>query len=631
MRADSEANIGKRPFVVPRNSVPGVIQCPGTEFRGTYNYRNIATFTPSFATATHKMAENQTLKTFIIYARDDKAYKDQLLRHLRPLVSSGYLNVWHDGDIMPGEDWEKKIKTNLKTSQLVLVLVSVNCLNSDFIEGQELETAVSQLRNGHTRIVPIIISPCGWRFHKLFVGLQGLPEDMKPVSNWSNPDQAWTDVVESLAKIVDETRAEAAAAAQKQREAEEQQRLAALAAERETQQKAELAERERIAGEQREREAAENQRHVESLATDLAAQKEAARQAEAVEKQRLADLAAQKVEAERMRLEQVSERKRQRQAAKSEGTGNSPTIWAGLGVAALLVVLWMVWRLGQCEKTPEKDLAPSERAPQETALLSDMALIRGGTFQMGSNEGTDEQPVHSVTVSDFYMGKYEVTNAAFAKFLNAKGNQSEGGATWIDLDGKWEGEKCRISQSGSSFKIESGYENYAVICVSWYGAVAYCKWLGDQYRLPTEAEWEYAAGNGSRHTKYSWGDGSPSGKKGGNVADKTAKARHSGWTVFENYTDGHVYTAPVGQFDPNDFGLYDMTGNVWEWCSDWYGSDYYKNTLSKDPKGPGSGNYRVLRGGSWRSNPEYCRVAFRFNDDPLIRDLDFGFRVVRGY
>jgi len=271
---------------------------------------------------------------------------------------------------------------------------------------------------------------------------------------------------------------------------------------------------------------------------------------------------------------------------------------------------------------------PVEPTP---VIPSDMALIRGGTFQMGSNEGTDEQPVHSVTVSDFYMGKYEVTNAAFAKFLNAKGNQSEGGATWIDLDGKWEGEKCRISQSGSSFKIESGYENYAVICVSWYGAVAYCKWLGDQYRLPTEAEWEYAAGNGSRHTKYSWGDGSPSGKKGGNVADKTAKARHSGWTVFENYTDGHVYTAPVGQFDPNDFGLYDMTGNVWEWCSDWYGSDYYKNTLSKDPKGPGSGNYRVLRGGSWRSNPEYCRVAFRFNDDPLIRDLDFGFRVVRGY
>ncbi|MFN0175795.1 MAG: SUMF1/EgtB/PvdO family nonheme iron enzyme [Saprospiraceae bacterium] len=564
------------------------------------------------------MAENQALKTFIIYARDDKAYKDQLLRHLRPLVSSGYLSVWHDGDILPGEDWERKIKANLKTSQLVLVLVSVNCLNSDFIEGEELETAVSQLNDGHTRIVPIIISPCGWRFHKLFVGLQGLPEDMKPVSNWADPNQAWTDVVESLAKIVEETRAEQAETAKKQRETEEQNRLALLDAERAAQQKAEQSERERIAQKEREREMADQKRKAEA------------------EKQALADLAARQAHAEQLRLEQEAERKRLRQEAKNNASDNSPTIWVGLGtvvILALVLMVWKPWKDSNSEFDPpksEQKKDPSATTPSNPQ--ANMVLVRGGTFQMGSTEGTDEQPIHSVTVSDFYMSKYEVTNAEFVKFLNVKGNQTEGGKTWIDLDGKWEDEKCRIYQSGNSFKVESGYENYPVIYVSWYGATAYCQWLGSQYRLPTEAEWEYAAGNGSRHTKYSWGNGDPSGKKGGNVSDQTAKAKFSYFSAFENYTDGYIYTAPVGQFDANDFGLYDMSGNVWEWCSDWYDEAYYKNSPSKDPKGPTTAkDYRVLRGGSWGDYPENCRVASRLRNYPNARFSAGGFRVVRGY
>ena len=180
--------------------------------------------------------------------------------------------------------------------------------------------------------------------------------------------------------------------------------------------------------------------------------------------------------------------------------------------------------------------------------------------------------------------------------------------------------------------MERGYENYPVLYVSWYGATAYCQWLGSQYRLPTEAEWEYAAGNGSRHTKYSWSNGDPSGKKGGNISDKTAKQKYSSWPAFESYTDGYIYTAPVGQYDANDFGLFDMSGNVWEWCSDWYDADYYKNSSSKDPKGPTTAkDYRVLRGGSWYTDPENCRVANRSGYSPNDRDNVIGFRVVRGY
>ncbi len=268
-------------------------------------------------------------------------------------------------------------------------------------------------------------------------------------------------------------------------------------------------------------------------------------------------------------------------------------------------------------------------------MASDMVDITGGEFAMGSTEGSeDEKPVHTVEISSFRMSRYEITNAQFCNFLNEKGNQTEGGVEWINLDGKWDDERCRISKSGTKFVVASGYENYPVLYVSWYGAVAYCVWLaertGKNYRLPTEAEWEYAAANGYRHTKYSWGDGNPSGRKGGNVADETAKKRYSNWTIFEDYTDGYVYTAPVGSFDPNVLGLYDMSGNVWEWCADWYNDKYYETSPRKDPPGPTTGSSRVCRGGSWYGVNGYCRSANRIGYNPSSRDGIVGFRVAQG-
>jgi formylglycine-generating enzyme required for sulfatase activity len=244
-----------------------------------------------------------------------------------------------------------------------------------------------------------------------------------------------------------------------------------------------------------------------------------------------------------------------------------------------------------------------------------MAWIPEGNFMMGSEEGgSDESPVHEVWLDAFAIDVYEVTNQLYAEFLNAEGNQEEGDVTWLD-DGD---EDARISRSGGEWRPDSGYADHPVVEVSWYGARAYCKWRGA--RLPTEAEWEKAARGGLEGQQYPWGDQSP-------VCDEGA----SNGAQFSSCDDD---TVPVGSFSPNGYGLYDMAGNVWEWVADWYASDYYDLRESKNPVGPSSGDYRVLRGGSWLYKPSYLpyslRVAHRdyLSPDGAVNDY-FGFRCAR--
>lgn len=152
--------------------------------------------------------------------------------------------------------------------------------------------------------------------------------------------------------------------------------------------------------------------------------------------------------------------------------------------------------------------------------------------------------------------------------------------------------------------------------------------------MPTEAEWEYAARCGEKGYKYSWGDGGPQGKRGGNIADESLqRAYKSGLEIWRGYDDGYVYTAPVGSFEPNEFGLYDMTGNVLEWCWDWYGKDYYKNSPKRNPQGPSRGDYdsRVVRGGAWSSLPKYVRAADRSIVTPDYSNSYSGFRLSRTF
>jgi formylglycine-generating enzyme required for sulfatase activity len=269
----------------------------------------------------------------------------------------------------------------------------------------------------------------------------------------------------------------------------------------------------------------------------------------------------------------------------------------------------------------------------KSTMPDNMVFVKGGTFQMGSNESDDENPIHSVTISDFYIGKYEVTVAEFEKFIKAAGYKTDaekGDGSYIYTT-TWE-KKAGVywkHDTKGDLRTRSDY-NHPVIHVSWNDATAYCKWLqettGKGYRLPTEAEWEYAArgGNQSKNYKYAGTNDESSLYRYANFADKSTDFS---WSV-KSQNDNYAYTAPVGKYLSNELGIYDMSGNVWEWCSDWYGSDYYKNSSSNNPEGANSGAYRVLRGGAWSITPASCRIANRRSNAPTYRITYLGFRVV---
>jgi formylglycine-generating enzyme required for sulfatase activity len=299
-----------------------------------------------------------------------------------------------------------------------------------------------------------------------------------------------------------------------------------------------------------------------------------------------------------------------------------PLLTCRAGRALVLTVLLAVSGCG----------GPSEPAP------AGMVWIPPGKFWMGSDDGLfpDAQPVHQVELDGFWMDKTEVTNAQFACFVEATGyvtvaerqpNPKDypdapkeklvpGSIVFtapkekLPLDAplawwKYQPGACWRHPEGPGSSIE-GRENHPVVHVCWDDAVAYANWAGK--RLPTEAEWEYAARGGLDRKRYVWGDElKPDGKWQANI--------WQGHFPNENTAeDGFRGTAPVGSFPPNGFGLYDMAGNVWEWCADWYRPDYYAESPGRNPPGPGSSHdpmepgvpKRVQRGGSFMCSDMYC-------------------------
>lgn len=311
----------------------------------------------------------------------------------------------------------------------------------------------------------------------------------------------------------------------------------------------------------------------------------------------------------------------------------------------------------------------------DKAFTKKMIFIKGGTYLMGadvSSADPDEFPKHKVTVSSFYIDATEVTNAEFKMFVDETGyittaeqkpnwdslkagllpgtpkpdesllvpaslvfKKTSGPVSLTDYSQWWqwkEGASWKHPE-GPGSDIE-GKDNYPVVQVSWYDAMAYCIWAGK--RLPTEAEWEYAARGGLVDQPYTWGIES--------IDKGTPKANtwEGKFPYFNSAHDGFELSAPVKSYKPNGYGLYDMAGNVWEWCSDWYDDNYYqkiKNEASANPQGPDAGHdsrdpympKKTIRGGSFLCNPSYCtgyRVSRRMKSSPDTGMEHTGFRCV---
>lgn len=241
-----------------------------------------------------------------------------------------------------------------------------------------------------------------------------------------------------------------------------------------------------------------------------------------------------------------------------------------------------------------------------------LAPIAKGEFMMGSPDSdadaaSSEKPQHRVIIArPFRLGVHPVTRGQFKAFVEATGYQTEAETSGQGGYG-FNTTTKNIDQRPVDTWKTPGFEQtdeHPIVNVSWHDAVTFCNWLskkeGKRYRLPTEAEWEYACRAGST-TRFPTGDASESLKGLANVADQAMKARFAqecGWT-FMPWDDGWAFTAPVGKYKPNAWGLYDLPGNVWNWCSDWYAEDYYTNSPAHDPRGPDQGEYRVIRGGGW--------------------------------
>jgi formylglycine-generating enzyme required for sulfatase activity len=259
----------------------------------------------------------------------------------------------------------------------------------------------------------------------------------------------------------------------------------------------------------------------------------------------------------------------------------------------------------------------------------EMVFIKGGSFKMGTDEGMAfEGPVHEITVEPFWIDKHEVTVGEFARFVEASRYQTEaerfGWSIVFDMKaGEWK------PVNGADWLHPEGPGSSAnpaepVTQVSYNDAAAYARWAGK--RLPTEAEWEYAARGGLVGKKYSWSD--ELRPEGGYPANWW----QGEFPRMNTAEDGYTGRAPVGRFAPNRYGLYDMAGNVWEWCADWFDDGYYLHSPASNPPGPASGIERVIRGGSWMCSENYCqgyRVAARSHSSAESAMNNLGFRCAR--
>ena len=349
--------------------------------------------------------------------------------------------------------------------------------------------------------------------------------------------------------------------------------------------------------------------------------------------------------------------------ARNNGSLLSPSALPnGIWGRRLLLSLVLVLVLAGCASQPGTP-PPQSVGSITNSLGMRLVLVPSGEFLMGNDESIislqkdfplmetrrlenlrDEAPAHRVRIThNFYMGQTEVTVGQFRRFVQASGYVPESIADGTGGYGYNPAYDPATTKRGDLFEgrdiryswLNPGFpqtDTHPVVNVTWNDAQAMVRWLsqveGRIYRLPTEAEWEYAARAGTR-TRYHNGNDPEMLPQVANTFDAQTGAK---WKTLAPYAlkgdDGFAFTAPVASFVPNAFGLYDMHGNAWEWCSDWYGENYYALSPVDDPQGPSVGSVYVRRGGSWHTWPLYARSSYRNWNTPQTRYTLVGMRLL---
>jgi formylglycine-generating enzyme required for sulfatase activity len=531
---------------------------------------------------------NEPIKVFVSYSHQDDVLRKELCTHLSGLERSKLIKLWLDRDIEAGLEWASEIDQNLEQAAIILLLVSADFIASEYCYSIEMTRAVALHEAGTTKVIPVIIGACDWTSAP-FGKLQAIPPDNQAVATWGNGDKyaratAWTLVSQEISNVAQQIR---------------DRRIAEFT----VQQQAEARESFRSTAEDLYRDSGFSHTAQELLRdawTELGLD-----ESEAIEIQ-------QTVQANLTRyckvlVADLGDRSALNAAQRQELKMLQSNLGISDGKAASLEQVALAER---ALKLPPTAVVIEEPRPLDvtknlineaiTSLVEkleartslEMVKIPGDSFQMGSlpAKGNDhERPQHKVQVPEFWMGKYPVTQAQW-KFVALLPQ-----------------EQIKLDANPSAFKGEQR----PVETVSWNQAVEFCQRLSrhskNQYCLPSEAEWEYAC-RAKTLTDFYFGD------------VLTPELANFGENVGE--------TTDVGIYKPNVFGLYDMHGNVWEWCQDNWHDSYQGAPQDGSAWTKDNSDYKMLRGGSWYNNPRYCRSAVRNFDIPVNRLNIVGFRVV---
>lgn len=486
------------------------------------------------------MQELQPLKIFIVYAREDAEALKELRAQFIPVARSERLEVWYDGEILPGQHWDKEIKTQLRSADIILLFISKYFFASEYIQSTELKEALERHEVGKSVVVPVIVRPCAWQDAFDVSKFQALPANANPIfsSHWRDPDEAMVSVVEGVKKVA--------------------RRI-----------KAERIQKEATKGKQVEDERGRQGKEVT---------------------ERLARLVRE-----------------QRRVAEAKPFPTRMIVGIGAGLLGLLLTWFLVNKFSREQQTDLSKNQPVQAQPNETMVNKnpesppvsetanrklglEMVRVEGGIFNMGQKGKFDpnigckncsaDECGHTVMVNSFSIGKYEVTQSL-----------------WRETMGY---EPALLSLVGC--------DQCPVEGISWNDVQSFLKILnkktGKNYRLPTEEEWEFAAQGGIQSSNF-----------------KYAGSNDIGLVAWYDKNSGPI-THPVGWKKANELGLFDMSGNVWEWCA------YNYKTYPCDSKRMWSSQY-CLRGGSWNYHSFYCRIAYRRSCNPASGNIGCGFRLAQ--